>query len=634
MTMSPFLRTLVATAAAFASLLTASTAAHADPHPTHPGLVSADPANTTPDVVDGHVNAFAQVGDTMIVGGDFSEVEQGDTVYQRDHVFAFTISTGHVLTSFAPDVDGEVFDLQLAGGGRVLLAGAFSSVDGAPKTAKVAMVSISDGEVDPAFTSPMPNGIVRDVVVANGYYYIAGAFKTLGGHARGYLAALNSDGSDSGVATLDIAGTNAGGSTNVRAMDVSPDGTQIVIAGNFATVDGEPRGQLALLDVNSADTTLSVWATQRFAITCGPHFDAYMRDVAFAPSGHFFAVVATGGPLGVQKSGRLCDSASRWDVTNDPHAEPAWVDYTGGDTLTATIVDEGAVYVGGHQRWLNNSYGHNDSAAGAVSREGVAALDPKNGLPYTWNPGRRRGYGVYGFALTEAGLWVGSDTVGFGGELRSRIAFCPIVGGIDLPTYQTASIPGHLALLQRTGGVRVRAFDGHQVGPVGTVSSGEWAGLRGAFVVDDVLYAGWADGTMTTQSFDGTAVGQASTLDLSGGFTDLDEVQTMFFDATTHRIYYTLKDKNRLYYRYFQPQSMVVGSWRFATPAGGALDWRQVGEAFLVNRKLFFANAANGNLRRIGWDPISGEVTAPAVTVLGPAIDGNDYRAAGLVGLG
>ena len=36
--------------------------------------------------------------------------------------------------------------------------------------------------------------------------------------------------------------------------------------------------------------------------------------------------------------------------------EPTWADYTGGDSLTAVAVTGRAIYVGGHQRWMNNTF--------------------------------------------------------------------------------------------------------------------------------------------------------------------------------------------------------------------------------------------------------------------------------------
>jgi hypothetical protein len=628
-------RGLIAAGAALSVVAASCAPAAADPHPTHSGLVSPDPAARTPHVLDGHVNAFAQVGDTMIVAGSFSKVDDGSAIYQRDNIFAFSVQTGRLLPGFAATADGEVFDLQLADGDQSVIAvGAFAHIDGQSKTRRVAKISVATGAVDHSFTSPIPNRLVRDIVSANGYYYIAGAFSRLAGQPRDYVAALNPDGSDSGAVDIAITGTNNGGATNVRSMDVDSAGSRLVIAGNFASVGGRPRGQLAVLDISGSSTAVDAWTAPVFAKTCGRHWNTYMRDVAFSPTGDYFVVATTGGPMGRQPARLLCDSVSRWDLAAGPRATATWVDYTGGDTLTAAIVDDNAVYIGGHQRYLNNSYGHNGRQQGAVSREGVAALDPANGLPYSWNPGRKRGYGVSAFALTDDGLWVGSDTDGFGGERHGRIAFCPVAGGIALPAYDTGSVPGEVALLRRDGRVQTMDFDGHAVERRHTIStSQQWDRVRGAFVVDGRLFLGWSNGTMTVRTFDGAMLGPSSRVALHGGFADLGRVQAMFFDAATHRVYYTLRGSETLYYRYFEPQDAVVGSWRYSAPASAKVDWNHVSNAFLVDDALFFAQTSTGNLRATGWNPAVGAAVGPLRNLLGPSIDGADYRAHGLVAL-
>ena len=136
-------------------------------------------------------------------------------------------------------------------------------------------------------------------------------------------------------------------------------------------------------------------------------FETYTRDIDIDPTGTYFVVVTTGGT----PPDRLCDSASRWETEAvGTNLQPTWINYTGGDTLWSVAITGVAVYVGGHQRWLNNTGGSNAAAPGAVSREGLAALDPLNGLPYSWNPTRTRGVGVFDLTSVPGGLLMGSDT--------------------------------------------------------------------------------------------------------------------------------------------------------------------------------------------------------------------------------
>ena len=145
----------------------------------------------------------------------------------------------------------------------------------------------------------------------------------------------------------------------------------------------------------------SNWSTAKYSAQCANGaFDSYIRDVQFSPDGSYFVIVATGGgtfDTNVDGSRSLCDTAARWE-TNGTGADvaPTWVDYTGNDTFWSVAVTGTAVYVGGHQRWVNNTTGSDNAGEGAVPRPGIVALDPINGLPLAWNPGRNpRGAGAY-----------------------------------------------------------------------------------------------------------------------------------------------------------------------------------------------------------------------------------------------
>ena len=75
-----------------------------------PAVVSANPADFTRNVMDGQVNAIAQVGNTIVLGGQFTSVTSADgaTTYNRTNLVAFNATTGAVSTTFAPVPSGVV----------------------------------------------------------------------------------------------------------------------------------------------------------------------------------------------------------------------------------------------------------------------------------------------------------------------------------------------------------------------------------------------------------------------------------------------------------------------------------------------------------------------------------------------
>lgn len=461
-------------------LLAAAAADSRAAAPANRSVVSENPVNWTPDVDDGMVRQTATVGGVTVAVGDFTQVtERGTgTTFARQDIVAFD-STGAVSTTFHPQFNGtEIYDVIGSGDGHTAyVAGAFSSVDGAADSGRVVRIDVVTGALDPAFRSPGIDKRATEVALVDGMLVVGGAFTTVGGQPRTQLVALDPvTGADTGAIDLTFAGTQSGGLTTITRMAAAPDGSRLVAIGNFTTVDGESRPQVAVVDLTQAPATLSSWATERYGSACNPRFDSYLNDVAMDPTGTFFVVVTTGGYSGGPGAGVLCDSVARWDLgTGGPGQDPTWVDYTGGDTVTAVAVTGPVVYVGGHFRWMNNPFAHDDAGPGGVSRKGLAALDSRNGLPLTWNPGRLRGWGVYGFRLASAGLWIGHDTDVVGGEQRHRLALMPAAGGSVLPAEHTGSLPGRVRLLGRApspytghrvlyrinaGGQRVLSLDG------------------------------------------------------------------------------------------------------------------------------------------------------------------------------
>src|ERR1700759_522076 len=125
-----------------------------------PTIVSANPVDFTPNVLDGTVWSMTVVGDTVVVGGAFTKVADSSRrqTYARKNIFAFNLSTGAV-SSFDPDVDGAVYSLAPGADDTVYLGGAFKTVDGSSSRG-LARVSL-DGRRVSSFNAKINWGDVR-----------------------------------------------------------------------------------------------------------------------------------------------------------------------------------------------------------------------------------------------------------------------------------------------------------------------------------------------------------------------------------------------------------------------------------------------------------------------------------------
>ncbi|MFC0532212.1 PKD domain containing protein [Phytohabitans kaempferiae] len=387
-----------------------------------PTVVSADPVDWTPHVLDGTVHAIAVVGDTVVVGGTFSAVASVDGLrYRRDYLLAFSAVDGR-LHRFAPRLDGPVYALAAGPDGTVYVGGAFRTVNGVAQRG-LARLSVESGARVTGFTASINWGDVRTLATHGQWLYAGGTFSAVNRVPRIALARLNA-GSGAVDSGFDAAITTTGDHrVKVEDFALAPDGRRLVIAGAFTHVAGAPRTQLALLDTGGPRAVVANWYTDAYRGSCDAAYDTYLRGVDFAPDGSYFAVVTTGNGAGPT---RMCDTAARFDVAGAGAHRPVWVNHTGGNTLLAVAVTGSAVYVGGHQQWLDNPHGNKTAGPGAVPRPGIGAIDPRSGKALSWNPTRSRGVGVRAFLATGSGLWVGSDTDRLGNEYHGRIGMFPL----------------------------------------------------------------------------------------------------------------------------------------------------------------------------------------------------------------
>lgn len=462
--------------------------------PPHDRSVSAVPSTATPNINDGTVNAIVKVDNKVFVGGTFTGVtDRGTgTVHSRPYLFAFDATTGLVDPTFAPNINDEVLSLQPGSQpGTVFVGGRFTGVQ-AGGWSRLVLLNTTDGSVVSSFKAASFNGAVNSVKQFGDRILVGGFFTTADGNTRNGLASVNAT---TGVFDpfVNIAltghhnynGSGASSSVGATELDITPDGTKAVVLGNFKQANGGDYDQVVVLNLTGAAASIAAWHTNRFDDRCkATHFDKWVRDLDISPDGTYFVVVTTGAP----NAGTLCDAASRWDFVTGTNLQPAWVAYTGGDTLLSVAITGTAVYVGGHQRWMNNADGKDTAMQGAVARPGLAALEPGTGIPMKWNPGRNpRGVGASALYATEDGLYVGSDTPYIGNYeyMRGRIAYFPLEGGLtppagvvgDLPTEvffpnSTVTVPANDVLYRvNAGGPELAATDGEMAWLADTAST-------------------------------------------------------------------------------------------------------------------------------------------------------------------
>jgi PKD repeat protein len=632
-------------------------------------VVNAVPATYTPDVNDGIVYAIGQSGSTVVLGGSFDSVSPhgSSTTFADDGLVAFTAGTGVINTAFAPTLNGTVHSV-IAGptSGTVYVGGDFSTIDGV--NSKVALISTATGAMVPGWHSPAINGVVNSLVASGGQLFVGGYFTSVANTSRVGLAALNATtGGLNAYSTPSFTGHHnygvncnpstqscADAATGIKSMDINPAGTRLVAIGNFTSVSGASRNQVVLIDLGTSAATVDTsWATAAYTAACAASaFDTYVRDVQFSPDGSYFVVVGTGGGAGSRNSDgtqNSCDAAARYETSGTgSDVRPTWIDYTGNDTFLSVAVTGTVIYVGGHQRWVNNSTGSDSPQEGSVPRPGLVAFDPINGMPLAWNPGRNpRGAGAWSVLATSDGLYVGSDTdyIGNVHYLHRKIAFFPLAGGETLASNRAGALPGTVLLLgsgTSSSTARSVTWDGSSApGTPNTLTAVNWSTARGAFEINNEVYYGSTDGNFYQRSFDGTTFGPAvaidpyddpawDTVDTGSGqtyrglkssfYNEMSSLTSMFYSAG--RVYYTLSGSSQMHWRWFEPDSGVMGADEFTTTDG--INWSHVSGAFLSGSTLYFADSATRSLFSV---PFVGGQASGTPTVANSAIDWTSHGA-------
>jgi len=372
------------------------------------------------------VRKMVQCGANMYAVGSFTQIDQGGVTTTRNGAFSFSATTGK-LTAWNPNVNGTVNGVALSTDcSTAYLGGSFTTV-GTSAAGNIAAVTTTTGAIKSTFAHSA-NAKVESLVMVGGRLIVGGYFTSVNGGTQKYLTSLNPNtGASDNYVTTSMAGTYVytdqggnhaqGGATSVYNMELSPNSAKLLVMGTFTSVAGQHRQQIFMLDLGS-EVTLDNWYSAEFNAYCAVTEPFYLRAAAWSPDGATVYTAATGkkpasGPgynVNDPRAG-LCDAAAAFPSTSVSTQTHKWVNYNGCDSYYSIAADANDVYVGGHERWVNNSNGCNVAGPGALSRPGISALSPATGLGTDWNPTRDRGIGADDLMITTspAGLWVSDD---------------------------------------------------------------------------------------------------------------------------------------------------------------------------------------------------------------------------------
>jgi PKD repeat protein len=325
-------------------LLVGEDSAEAAPAPVLQPPTSAVTADRLPTVqIDGVVWSQAVVGNTVYAGGSFANARPagaapGTNLTARSNLLAYDITTGNLVTSFAPSLSGQVLSVAASpDGSRIYVVGDFTTANGVARR-RVAAYSTATGQLINSFNPAGVNSQARAVIATNDTVYVGGGFAGTGnGSLRNNLAAFRA--SDGGLLPW-----NPNADYTVWALAISGDGSAVFAGGSFRNVGGQPAYGLAKIGGAGTGALDTSWQATNTVRNAGP--DAGISSLRVQGS-FLYGTTWHFGPGG-NLEGTFKAPVSSGIVE--------WVTDCHGDVYSS-FMSNGIVYTAGHSHYCGNMGG-------------------------------------------------------------------------------------------------------------------------------------------------------------------------------------------------------------------------------------------------------------------------------------
>ncbi|WP_046776215.1 DNRLRE domain-containing protein [Streptomyces yangpuensis] len=399
---------------------------------------------------DGIVWAMAQAEGTVFAGGTFSAVRppEGVAGAEREAVnfVALDAATGNPTSCKLAFTVGEgtatVRTLVVSKDKKTLYAGGyFGAVNGTP-VSSVAAIDIASCTPKAAFHPGVP-ATVRGLAVTDDTLYVAGDFTTVEGQTRERFAAVDAS---SGALKPFVANVDEPG----RAVEVTPDGKNVLLGGDFFTVNNANSHALAVVDATSGAV--------KKTYTNIPS-NSVVKDISTDDTGFYTGNEGSGGGVFDGRIGlRLSDFTEKWR------------DRCLGATQFV-LPYEGVLYSSSHahdcsteqefpdgKRHFLLAQPTNHEGAAPAPVDGFVRGPGKLGWHPTANDGLGEGIGPRVMAVAEKNdvkyMWVGGEFTLINGKAQQALTRFASTGDVGAPTTPVASAssvkPGEVQVRWRT----------------------------------------------------------------------------------------------------------------------------------------------------------------------------------------
>ncbi len=295
----------------------------------------------------------------------------------RNNLLAYNLQTGVLVSSFNPNLNAQAYSLAASPDGRTLYVGGEFTKVGSTTRNRIAAFDTATG----ALTSfaPSVSGVVKAIGVTSSAVYFGGTVTAVGGVSRSRLAAVTPAGAllpwapvpgvgpTDGNRLPDNPTRNAQTTNEVKSLVITNGGSQVVVSGNFYTLNGQAASGVGALDAATGATNPFQMGT---LIT-----NQGINSAVYSLSTDGTTVYGTGydyyGPGNLEGSFAATAAGGVLQWVNDCH----------GDTYSS-VPFNGALYMAGHPHTCEVIGGYPEQDPRVSKYATAVSLTPQGTLPY------------------------------------------------------------------------------------------------------------------------------------------------------------------------------------------------------------------------------------------------------------